>query len=445
MGRTVTTTRESPNKVAYPFSMKAFGNTVSGSDYIATYLADAIPQLQTTTSYRTVPAGSGVDDELKNLDEATNELQAVRAIARDTAQFSNSYDTGHEFSTVQGWAKFSLTDWHYFNPTNGNTHQGPLIQHPGFLFYRPAMPSVPDFSDLSFYGANAIRNTIPTNPLTNLAVSLAEIYRDGLPRLPHFLGLAEKGFSFVKNLADEYLNYQFGWKPTVSDTVAALNAVDQAHKAIQQFIRDNGKTIRRSYAFPEQKATQMHTGGSSSIFDPSQAHSGTYFSTGSVTETLLTTRRIWFKGAYSYFIPLDKSLLSRLERYASLSQKAFGLEITPEVLWNIAPWSWFGGWLSDISTVIHNLNAFSQDGLVLRYGYLMVQDECIHTVSTSGVVVHYGATDPPPFTEVYRTVRKQRFKATPYGFGLNPNSFTDSQWSILGAIGLSRSPGTLRN
>jgi hypothetical protein len=316
------------------------------------------------------------------------------------------------------------------------------MQHPSFVAFRPVMPGIPAFSDLAFYGANAIRNTIPVNPLTNLATSLGEIYSDGLPKLPHFLGMVGKGFGAIKHLSEEYLNYQFGWKPTVADTAAAMNAVDQAKRVIDQYLRDNGKTIRRSFAFPQTKTTQMSLGQSNTMFDPFQAFSQSYLDTGTVTETITTTRDIWFSGAYTYYLPMGNDILSRLDRYASLAQKAIGLEITPEVLWNLAPWSWFGGWLSDVGTLVHNLNAFSQDGLVLRYGYLMVKTEAIHTVTTTGMRLKYA--NPGTFSTVYRIVDKQRFRATPYGFGLNPNSFTSSQWSILGALGLSRNSGTLR-
>jgi hypothetical protein len=436
----VTSTRRSPNTPRYPFDVTSFGSRLQGPDFLGVY-ANSVVGTQTTTSWRT---NSGVvDDELANLDSATNQLQAVRSIARDTRDYTTSYDRGHTFSTVQNWTEVSHPDF-VFNNLNGNKHRGPLMQNPTFLTYQPVMPSLPLFEGTDFYGATAIRNTIPTNPLTSLATSLGELYKDGLPRLPGFAGLAAGGLSSAKNLADNYLNYQFGWKPTVAATADGMTAVDASLSIIQQFLRDNGKTIRRSMSFPSETLDSRYRSGSGSVFDPSQSFSGAYISSGTVSETLLIRRSVYFKGGYTYHIPIPTGYLDKMEYYAALARRASGLEITPEVLWNLAPWSWFGDWLSNIGTIISNVSAFSNDGLVLRYGYLMVKTEGIHTVTTRGFQLA-GMPSPITFSQVHRSVRKERIKATPYGFGLNPNSFTGSQWSILGALGISRSPGTLRN
>jgi hypothetical protein len=42
----------------------------------------------------------------------------------------------------------------------------------------------------------------------------------------------------------------------------------------------------------------------------------------------------------------------------------------------------------------------------------------------------------------FQTKVKKRLRATPYGFGLDPNwsDFTDRQLSILGALGITRAP-----
>jgi len=441
----VTTTRFPPNQKLYAFEWWNGVNDNKGPDLIGSWLPSYVP-VQTTTSWRTGGRiGKEVDDVLDNLDGAQNELQAVQAIAKDTRDYSNTFDRGHTFDTKLQSIEFSNPGFFYWDQFgNGHAYVGPLMQNPGFLHRSPF--SAGEASDTNWYGTQAIRNTIPTNPLTNLAVSLGEIYKDGLPHLPNFMNLFDKGYGFVKNLAEEYLNFQFGWKPTVADTASAMSAVDRSNTAVKQFMRDNGKTVRRSFSFPMTRSTQLWNDAGSTLYDPTQTLSGMFTggSTGTMTETLLTTQEISFKGAYSYYLPIGSSELDRLERFASRAQLVSGLEITPEVLWNLAPWSWFGSWLSDIGSIVHNVSQFSQDGLVLRYGYLMVTTTTIHTSSLNGIRFHNGPTLGPQDV-VYTTIRKQRFKATPYGFGLNPNSFTDSQWSILGALGLSRGPGHLRS
>jgi len=37
----------------------------------------------------------------------------------------------------------------------------------------------------------------------------------------------------------------------------------------------------------------------------------------------------------------------------------------------------------------------------------------------------------------YYSEKKERIRASPYGFGRTPGSFSDRQWSILTALGMS--------
>jgi len=41
-------------------------------------------------------------------------------------------------------------------------------------------------------------------------------------------------------------------------------------------------------------------------------------------------------------------------------------------------------------------------------------------------------------------VKKERAKATPYGFGVDPATFSEWQWSILAALGLTLGPHKMR-
>jgi hypothetical protein len=67
-----------------------------------------------------------------------------------------------------------------------------------------------------------------------------------------------------------------------------------------------------------------------------------------------------------------------------------------------------------------------------------------HTVVTRTVrgnpATFYSYPDTVPISSLYRSERKERWKATPYGFGLNMAGFTDQQWAILAALGMTKSP-----
>ena len=83
-----------------------------------------------------------------------------------------------------------------------------------------------------------------------------------------------------------------------------------------------------------------------------------------------------------------------------------------------------------------NLTAFSNDSLVMRWGYIMCKYTCRDTYLLEGVRLK--GMPSGPVSQTFVTQVKKRNRATPYGFGLDPATFTTRQWAILGALGISR-------
>jgi len=123
-------------------------------------------------------------------------------------------------------------------------------------------------------------------------------------------------------------------------------------------------------------------------------------------------------------------------RYALEAKKLLGLSLTPETLWNIAPWSWAVDWFSNTGDVISNLSDWASDGLVMHYGYMMektiVKDT--YNITPSGIQAFPSV---PNLTLVTET--KQRIRANPFGFGLSFDGLSTIQKAILAALGISRS------
>jgi hypothetical protein len=163
---------------------------------------------------------------------------------------------------------------------------------------------------------------------------------------------------------------------------------------------------------------------------------------GVLTESVVKTTNIWFSGAFTYYLQPGNSLIDDLKRREQEINYLFGTRVDPEVLWNLAPWSWLSDWNVNIGTNIANAERLSQDGLVMKYGYLMATTVIDHSVVVDGVPFkgHYTG----PFTTIFRTTRKQRVKATPFGFSIVPGSFTDRQWSILASLGYTKGPRALK-
>jgi len=58
------------------------------------------------------------------------------------------------------------------------------------------------------------------------------------------------------------------------------------------------------------------------------------------------------------------------------------------------------------------------------------------TYLLDGVVLKDGSGGP--LSQTFVTEVKKRVKATPYGFGLDPDAYTGRQKAILAALGISR-------
>jgi len=406
---------------------------------------------QTTTSYRT--RGTEDVDEF-GVVSATSEIDFIRRLQNEKSNDRTSpYDTGHTFFTQQ--TRCILTHpWIDTNP------QGQVHSTPGAPYISSARyvgPLVPDLSpyvapspfgpvsptDLT-WGTKAIADSLPTNSVANLSVALAELYREGLPRLIGSRLLSLSSFLSAPGLlAHEVLNWEFGYKPLANDLSKLLLAVSESNRLIQQYVRDSGQMVRRRRSFPTQfSAKGQGSVGSRPLYNP-----GAYWdevwdggTDGQVTWHTESYDKYWFSGGYTYTLPLDSSRLERLSRWASLAEKVTGLSLTPEALWNLMPWSWLADWIWDIGDIIHNISGFATDSLVLKYGYLMHESFTKYTWTHPGAKMKRGNASVPtgPISISYVNKTKERVRATPYGFGLNPNSFTDLQWSILASLGISK-------
>jgi hypothetical protein len=158
---------------------------------------------------------------------------------------------------------------------------------------------------------------------------------------------------------------------------------------------------------------------------------------GPTEETLVVYRDVWFSGAFQYYMPSGDSTWDHVMQRGQEAQRLFGIDISPDVLWNLQPWSWLADWHWNIGQVISNVSALHSDGLVLRYGYLMVRTTVEHTATlTCGVTP--GGYNIGPVSTTWVSTTKERIQATPYGFGLNASQFTERQKAILAAIAVTR-------
>lgn len=300
----------------------------------------------------------------------------------------------------------------------------------------PTLPPIV-VGDLDADGTKAIARVAPTNPNSSLLTALGEVKRDGIPSVVGSTFLRDRAKHY-RDLGDEYLNVQFGWKPFVKDIRSFAKVVTDHDKMIQKFLDGAGRNLHRSYRFPEVRETAAVDHGLQYPFPGGGVGGEQPFFTNRDPRAHYVTmdekyERRWFEGCFTYAVPLGDSQIDKLKRFSAEANNLLGVRMTPEILWNLAPWSWAVDWVGNIGDIMHNLSLFSQDGLVMRYGYMMqhLRYTRVHAMPESTFM---GAT--PVCTAIAE--RKRRVQATPYGFGLSWLGFSTYQWSILAALGLTQ-------
>ncbi|DAD51382.1 maturation protein [ssRNA phage Gerhypos.4_1] len=358
-----------------------------------------------------------------------------------------SMDVGGNFETT----RHEYTDSHLeaaIRGVNGSfdyRYNGPVFAYTGNVGpTSPAWPKPPSdlLNQMIAKGTTAIARTAPTNPSASTAQFLGEL-REGLPRLP--------GSSVVKRggpggVADEYVNVEFGIKPLISDLQNIWQASQTAEKRIAQLERDSGRLVRRRYSFPVERTVEGPIVKSDPWLGYPGLRTGTAGSayngpTGKLYYERTLEVRTWFSGAYTYLYPKGDSSLDKMRRSASRLRAVYGLDLNPELFWELTPWSWAVDWVSNLGDVMTNISRFSRDGLVMRWGYVMCTWKCTDTYTLVGQ--SFRGVGAPTLTQSFTTTVKKRVKATPYGFGLDLGGLSTRQWAILGALGISRAQGQL--
>jgi hypothetical protein len=326
-----------------------------------------------------------------------------------------------------------------------------------------------DFGDivlgLNARGTSFIVKNRPGNPVLSAGQFLAELRE--LPQIPHFLRSGAKRF---KDLGSEYLNVEFGWKPFVKDVVALFNGQQRIQAALKKLVKDNGLSVKRrskkefvldgpvvvcegSLSKPFAHLGDVSIGGNTEldgyyVGGPTGcADLDLYSFTGQCDYKFqrTVTTMSWQCGTFRYYVPDIGS-----DRWTERAKIALsGSNLTPSLLYEVVPWTWLIDWFANVGDIVSNLSSNAVDNETLTNAYSMESQETLFEVyvSTSWdeletfpfgshFFVPSGSASPYYFRkEGY----KARHQASPYGFGIPPESFTARQWAILAALGLTRS------
>jgi len=245
-----------------------------------------------------------------------------------------------------------------------------------------------------------------------------------------------------------YLENVFGWAPIIRDIQAAIEVLTTIDALL--FPPDN---TRRKFA------TVVHERFAQTTGNASLSAQGVMHPLGGPGPYLNRSEGIYMVNAgsaptvYTARETLDVRVVARFNTsmvpsaqsngYLDKLRVLLGLELTPEVLWDLTPWSWLLDWFGNIGSVIENLSSIHMSNIILNYSYATFRREAVSgawskpalsTSTTSGIQSLSGN-----FIQEYTMVQKVRLKASPYGFGTALSSLDAGKWAILVALGLARS------
>lgn len=286
---------------------------------------------------------------------------------------------------------------------------------------------VPGFTpqELDALGAEAVDRFAPLSPVADVATTLAELFSE------------RKFFNVPGNagsLPGEYLNYQFGVAPTVAFAQDLRQALQDKEKVVSQIARDSGRRIRRRgvvYEVPGTAGAITTTGVFPEFIGPGVGTS--LMSRGTMIKSTLTSRKAWFSGCFTYYLPKEG-----LPRTVAELDALYGVRPGLDTAWELLPFSWLVDYKTSLGSAIANANRFAQDGLVMPYGYIMATTETVETYEwTGGLNDSSGNLRTVTLVATIRSIRKQRTPANPFGFGILPGDLSTRQLSILAALGLT--------
>lgn len=364
------------------------------------------------------------------LDKGTN----VSHSNRDYYRRLGHGDAGNDWLLTRDVTKFSSVDVDY--SSFGVKTRGTVGPASFGTFFSPS--SLPPSSDqeLAPYGATAIARTIPANPQAQLSTFVGELVTEG-GRLPELVGrnFHKEQVDFLRGSGSEYLNVEYGWLPLVSDLKAFAHSVKNHGKILKSFRKTYNRPVRAAFAFPSESG--IRTGSGKVALVPSGMNA---VANVQLSETATTER--WFAGSFLTHVPTGDDFASKLARWDIEADKLLGVNLTPETLWNIAPWSWGVDWFSNVGDVMHNISYLGPDATTLLYGYMMEH----RRVDLTGYFTWTGGGRQYTFYGSRVIESKKRVHANPYGFGVTDTSLSPKQLAILAAIGITRTrkPGVLK-
>jgi len=415
-------------------------NTISGGDTLANGSYEI--------GYRTrLPTGDEVREIALNVAEPYSwwvdyQTMKLRNAARlsdfDTTKLTK--DRGHTWL----FEEFKLQNLQDFKMQVSSESYEIRNAFPYYSTMSPVNLALPS-SSIESWAALQYGRMAPVVGDFSISTFLGEL-REGLPRLiPRLITSAKT----AKSAGEDYLNLEFGWKPLLNDLQDLADTLLQASFGLFRPMNASHRRRERPVietssevvtAEPRNVSCLVGNIGSPSGYNPYSSTGISFHGTGAygIGKAVQKTKlKQWCEGEFVYIPKAGFDPSNFLDRYETL----VNVNITPAVLWELAPWSWLVDWAAQIGAQLSAMEAGLSNRILSTYFYGMeeatasLKSEVLVTGNQSGRV-HVG----PKFmnAEMHRR-RRRRIRANPFGYTGDPNTaLNGSQMAILGALGLTR-------
>jgi len=192
--------------------------------------------------------------------EKTDNRKFFNAIVGNVL-FKHILKTGGGFESTKRWfsggKKVALTS----GGSNRTMYDGYVLPcNPSTVAAQPNPGSSTQV--LMDLGAKQILYNLPGQPLADIGQTIGELRREGLPRT-RSLASFKTSFNPRKG-GQDYLTWQFGYRPVIQDIFALARSIDTADKQWRTYLRGAGKLQRRRFDFPPETSltiTDVAVGG----------------------------------------------------------------------------------------------------------------------------------------------------------------------------------------
>lgn len=390
-------------------------DTQSVTEYLAGHL-------KTSTGHQVSRLGEPGQDIGGDFEVRKRNYWEYSSLGTDPLHFSAHHEYGNPYYADP--MADGITH-HYFVPRASRAD----VTEESFLFPWEEFDGSSAF-ELDALGTTGISRIIPTNPVAGAAAFLGEL-REGLPKLG--IESWQDRAHRARSAGSDYLNVEFGWKPLVSDIQKFAYVAKNADRIAAKYERESGKLLRRQYKWPDEQTSYFgeYTGAypvpllDQGLFRPD--HIGRMRIYGNIRN------RRWLKATFTYYLPP----VGTRARDIAIANKLLGIRLTPDVVWQLTPWSWAADWVTNFGDITKNVSAFMSDGLVMPYAYVM-EEKSLRVEYTLDQVGFKSYPGYAHMSQTFEQILKVRRRATPFGFGFDLGSLTNRQVAILTALGMSR-------